>query len=225
MKRFAFAGLAAATLAGANAPALAADLALPAEPVEVYEAPVEPARGFDWTGFYVGGNLGWGWGNFDNYASGSGDFDRFANGVQGGGHAGYNLQITPNIVTGLEGDFQFTDMNSTKNLNGVSVKSSSDWNSSLRGRVGYAFDRFMVYGAGGLAIADLKVKADGDEGSTTALGWTLGAGVEGAVTQNITARMEYGYQDLGSESFTLNGNRYSSDLDSNLVRFGLSYKF
>ncbi|MTI43653.1 outer membrane immunogenic protein [Roseibium hamelinense] len=225
MKRFACAGLAVATLAGATAPVLAADLPLPAEPVQTYDSTPVPAARFDWTGFYLGGNLGWGWGEFDNSSGPTGSFNSNANGVQGGGHAGYNYAITPNIVTGLEADFQFSDLSKTNFRNGVGVKTSSDWNSSVRGRLGYTFDRFMVYGAGGLAIADLKVNADGAEESTTAFGWTLGAGVEGAVTNNITARVEYAYQDFGRESFTLNGNRYRSDLDANLVRFGLSYKF
>ncbi|WP_417671957.1 outer membrane protein [Roseibium sp.] len=221
MKRLAFAGLTAATVLGAAAPVLAADLPQPADPAPTYFDNQVPAARFDWGGAYVGGNLGWGWGNFDNRNGPDTDGD----GVQGGLHAGYNYLIAPNVVLGAEADFQFSDLDGTTTSGGTTIKSSSDWNSSIRGRLGYTFDRFMVYGAGGLAIADLDLNANGAKKSTTAVGWTAGAGVEGAVTENVTARLEYVYQDFGSESFTLNGARYKSDLDNNLVRFGLSYKF
>ena len=56
-------------------------------------------------------------------------------------------------------------------------------------------------------------------------GWAAGAGIEGAVTQNVTARLEYMYQDYGSETFSLGGQAYKTDLNNNQVRFGMSYKF
>lgn len=225
MKRLAYAGITAAALVGICGPVLAADLPQPADPAPVYDDNQVPAARFDWGGAYVGGNIGWGWGTFSNSSTPTGNFGNEGNGIQGGVHAGYNYLLTPNIVAGLEADFQLSDIDDTSIRNGVSVKSSSDWNSSLRGRLGFAFDRFLVYGTGGVAIADLNINANGAKDNATAVGWTAGAGVEGAVTQNITARLEYVHQDFGQESFTLGGDRYRSDLDNNLVRFGLSYKF
>lgn len=221
MMRFPIAGLTGIMAAAFVAPVMAADLPVAAgvEPVP-YEAPVPPGR-FDWSGAYVGGNLGWGWGNFDN----SNGPDTEGDGVQGGFHAGYNYLIAPDIVLGAEADFQFSDLDDTAIAGGTTVTTSSDWNSSIRGRLGYAFDRFMIYGTGGLAIADVNFNANGAKDSTTAVGWTAGAGVEGALTNHVTARLEYVHQDFGSESFTLGGTRYSTDLDENIVRFGLSYKF
>ncbi|MTH98139.1 outer membrane protein [Roseibium sp. RKSG952] len=223
MKYGSIAGVAASALisSGGLFPALSADLPVIVD-VEVIE---EVTRIYDWSGFYVGGNSGIAWGTFNNFASGFGDFDRFQRSYVGGAHAGYNYMITPNAVAGLEADVQFSNLDSSRTINGVSVRSSSDWNASFRGRLGYAFDRFLLYGTGGVAIAGLEVAADGDKDSTTAVGWTLGGGLETAVTNNIVGRVEYLYQDFGRESFTLNDNRYSSQLDTSVVRFGLSYKF
>jgi len=224
MKRLLSAGLAVATLTGAALPAFAADLPQAVEPVPSYDPVPAPSGRFDWTGAYVGGNIGWVWGQFDNTFNATG-FDRDTDGVTGGFHAGYNYAITPNIVTGLEADFQWSDQYTRGTVNGVSTSVNSGWNSSFRGRVGYAFDRFMVYGTGGLAIANVEANAGGFTDSATALGWTTGAGLEGAVSDNITARVEYLYQDFGRESFTLGGNTVRSDLDNSTVRFGVSYKF
>ncbi len=221
MKRLAFAGLTAAALSSMAVSAYAADLPQPADPAPTYYNDQVPAARFDWGGAYVGANIGWGWGSYDNTNAA----DTEGNGVQGGLHAGYNYMMTPNVLLGAEADFQFSDLDDTATLGGTTVETSSDWNSTIRGRLGFAFDRFLVYGTGGLAIADLNFKANGATDSKTALGWAAGAGVEGAVTNNVTARLEYIHQDFGSESFTVNGTGYKSDLDDNLVRFGMSYKF
>ncbi|MEJ8472655.1 outer membrane protein [Roseibium algae] len=221
MKRLAFAGLTAVAVSSFVAPVLAADLPQPADPAPTfYNDPVSAAR-FDWGGAYVGGNIGWGWGDFDN--SNAPDTD--GNGIQGGIHAGYNFMAMPNVLVGAEADFQFSDLDDTATAGGVTTETSSSWNSSIRGRLGYTFDRFLVYGTGGLAIADLNFKANGAKDSATAVGWTAGAGVEGAITQNVTARLEYVHQDFGSQTFDIGGTRYKSDLDDNLLRAGISYKF
>ncbi|MBO6757453.1 MAG: porin family protein [Roseibium sp.] len=225
MKRFARAGIAVAALSAAPLPALAADLPQPAETASPFASSPVPAARFDWTGAYAGGNLGWVWGQFENSSTPTGSFDADANGVAGGIHGGYNFAITPNIITGIEADLQFTDLEKRTTRGGVSVKSSSTWNSTVRGRVGYAFERFMAYGTGGLAIADVDINANGASDDAVAVGWTAGAGIEGAVTDRVSARLEYLYQDFGRETFTLGGNRYRSDLDNSTVRFGLSYHF
>ncbi|MBO0343814.1 porin family protein [Roseibium sp. CAU 1637] len=220
MKRLALVGM-TALVSGLSAQALAADLPYASDPAPTtYSDPVAAAR-FDWTGAYVGGNVGWGWGNFEN----SGAADTEANGVQGGVHAGYNYMITPNFLAGVEADFQLSDLSDTGTLGGVTAETSSDWNASIRGRLGFTFDRFLVYGAGGLAVADQSLKVGGSSDDATAIGWTLGGGVEGAVTNNITARLEYVHQNFGSEDFNISGTQYQSELDDNIVRFGMSYKF
>ncbi|ASP33980.1 outer membrane protein [Labrenzia sp. VG12] len=222
MKRLALAGMAMTAASAAAAPVLAADL--PQAPAPAYEAVPAPQQTIDWSGIYLGGNLGWAFGNFDN-KSGSTGLGTNANGVAGGLYTGYNFQVTPNVVIGAEADFSLTDLEETRTNGGLNVKSKSDWNSNIRARVGYSFDRYLVYGAGGLALADLEVSAAGDKDSKTALGWTVGAGGEAAITNNISARLEYVYQDFGSQDFNLNGTGVSSDFNNSQVRLGLGYKF
>ena len=222
MKRLALAGMALTAASAAAAPALAADL--PQAPAPAYEAVPAPQQSIDWTGIYLGGNLGWAFGNFDN-KSGNTGLGTNADGFAGGLYTGYNFQVTPNVVLGAEADFSLTDLEETRNNGGLNVKSKSDWNSNIRARVGYSFDRYLVYGAGGLALADLEVSASGDKDSKTALGWTVGAGGEAAITNNLSARLEYVYQDFGSQDFNLNGTGVSSDFNNSQVRLGLGYKF
>ena len=223
MKRLALAGMALTAATVASAPVLAAEL--PQSPAPAYEAVPAPQQSIDWTGLYVGGNLGWAFGQFDNKAGNNTGLGVDANGIAGGLYTGYNFQVTPNIVVGAEADFSLTDLEKSKSNGGLTLRSKSDWNSNFRGRVGYAFDRYMVYGAGGLAIADLEVSGNGDTDSKTALGWTLGAGGEAAITNNISAKLEYVYQDFGEQDFNLNGTGVSSDFNNSQVRMGIGYKF
>ncbi|WP_428647731.1 outer membrane protein [Roseibium sp.] len=220
MKRLALAGL---VLTAGTAPILAADL--PQAPAPAYEAVPATQQSIDWTGYYLGTNLGWAFGDFDNRTNGSASLGTSDNGVAGGVYTGYNFQVTPNVVLGAEADFTLTDLERSRTNGGLTLKSSSDWNSNLRARLGYSFDRYLIYTAGGLALADLEVSGNGDKDSKTALGWTLGAGGEAAITNNISARMEYVYQDFGSQDFNLNGTGVSSDFSNSQIRFGLGYKF
>jgi len=223
MKRLAAAGFAAAAALAASGPAFAADLP---QPVQSYTyADPAPAGRFDWSGFYFGGHLGWNWSDFRTTNAVTGRFNTRDNGVTGGVHAGYNYMVTPEFLVGAEADFSLSAIDKSRTVAGVNYKTSSDWNSTVRARAGWAFDRFLVFGTGGLAIADVDVNANGASKSVARIGWTLGAGVEGAVTENITARLEYQYQDYGTTKFGLGGQTYQTRLDNNQVRFGVSYKF
>ncbi len=223
MKRFALAGLTLASASTLALPAMAADL--PVAPAPAYEAVPATAQTIDWTGIYLGGNLGWAFGSFDNRAGNITGLDADTNGVAGGLYTGYNFQVTPNVVVGAEADFSLTDLEKSKTSGGLALKSKSDWNSNIRARIGYSFDRYLVYGAGGLALADLEVSGNGDKDSKTALGWTLGVGGEAAVTDRISAKLEYVYQDFGEKDFNLNGTGVSSDFNSSQVRLGIGYRF
>jgi len=222
MKRLALAGMALTAASAATAPVFAADL--PQSPAPAYEAVPAPQQTIDWSGIYVGGNVGWNFGNFDNQTGGT-SLSTSANGVGGGLYTGYNFQVTPNVVVGAEADFSLTDLKDSRTNGGINLESKSDWNSNIRARVGYSFDRYLVYGAGGLALADLELSGNGDSDRNTALGWTVGAGGEAAITNNVSARLEYVYQDFGSQDFNLNGTGVSSEFSNSQVRMGIGYKF
>ncbi len=184
-------GVSALALVGSAGLALAADL-----PSGGYQSPpasqvYNPAPAFDWTGPYVGLTGGYGWGT--------------SSGLLGGGFAGYNFQVNPNVVVGLEGDIVATG------------KSSNSWDSTIRGRFGYAYDRYLFYGTGGVAFGDIKNAG----ASKTKTGWTLGAGIEAALTSNVTGRLEYRYTDLGSAS--VGGSTVSQT--SNDLMLGVAMKF
>ena len=223
MKRFLLASAAVLALVGAVGTANAADL-----PRQVYtKAPPMMAPYYNWTGFYVGINGGGGWGTA-NWNS-TGDFD--VSGGVVGGTVGYNWQFGT-WVLGLEGDIDWADINGTTATGciGGSCGTKNDWLGTARGRVGYAFDRIMPYVTGGAAFGDVEATHPGATGmSSTQVGWTVGAGVEFAVVNNVTAKVEYLHYDLGNFNCGLNcGNGFVTDnvnFNANLIRGGVNIRF
>jgi outer membrane immunogenic protein len=221
MKRLflALAGLAALTSAAA-----AADLQRPA-PQPYYKAPAYVSPAYSWTGFYIGVNGGGGFGRSDWDSTGSFDIS----GGLVGGTVGYNYQFGQAVV-GLEGDIDWADINgTTTTFCTFGCKTSDDWLSTVRGRLGYAADRFMPFVTGGLAIGDIKASTPGFAGnSTTNTGWTLGAGLEFAIAGNWTAKAEYLYVDLGKFNCGISCGAAATDnvsFTTNLVRAGVNYRF
>lgn len=196
MSRIRILGASLIGLSAAVGPAAAGDL--PDVVTSTPEATYTSTPGFNWNGPEIGVIAGYGWGT---PKAAVGKFD--ADGWGGGVYAGYNFQVNPNFVLGLEGDLTLNNMEGS--AGGLTV--SNQWNSTLRGRAGYAINRFLLYGTGGLAVGGLKVANAVASDSKTVAGWTLGTGVEAALTNSVTARLEYRYTDLGSHAFaTTPGN-------------------
>jgi outer membrane immunogenic protein len=209
------AGLGAALLASS---AFAADLPRRSAPVApaFTAAPV-----FSWTGFYVGANAGYGFGSPTGRGSAV-----FADtkGFVGGGQIGYNHQINQ-VVLGLETDLQFTDMHGKNSGVGVAgTKSSLPYFGTVRGRAGIAVDRFLPYLTAGFAYGGSHVTEPAvGKSTTTHYGWVVGGGVEYAFTNNITARVEGLYMDLGEKRVLGNTRKYGNE--SGIIRTGVNYKF
>jgi outer membrane immunogenic protein len=231
--------LAALGCALMSATALAADLpARKAAPTPIFT----PAPAYSWDGFYLGVQAGGVWdrvssaGNNSNYYYsllfpalatvpwyGYNSGASTKSGFVGGGHAGYNWQMGA-FVLGAEGD-----------LEGASVWSGS-LRGSLRGRLGFAADRVLFYGTGGLAFGGRNGSSTygawgynyGGATSSTRLGWTVGAGVEYLITQNWSAGLEYRYSNFGANNSTgywggnLGGN---ANMTENAIRARVSYHF
>ena len=203
--------------------AAAADLSL----APLYKAPpAAPPQIYDWTGFYLGANGGGGWGNSSWSANGTG---MNLSGAQAGGTIGYNKQLGK-VVFGIEGDIDWSgfDGNSTSAGCPGGCSTSDTWLSTVRGRIGYSFDRVMPYVTGGLAVGDIRAATPGfGGGDATNAGWTLGAGLEVALPGNWTAKAEYLRVDLGS--FNCTGcSALPSDnvaLQENVFRAGVNYHF
>lgn len=200
----------------------------------VEEVAVDVVPGFTWTGGYLGAQIGYAWGDGDvTEVDGPGFVDDLnPDGWLGGVYVGYNYQLTNNVVIGAELDAAWSDVEDTGEVfdgpgdpQGATATEELKWNGALRARLGYAVDRFLPYIAGGLALGEIETTFNsplgGDSHSDTHAGWTIGGGVDFAMTDNILLRAEYRYTDFGSETF----EDADTDLTTSDVRFGIAYKF
>jgi outer membrane immunogenic protein len=203
--------------------ARAADLSV----APLYKAPpVVATPAYNWSGFYVGLNGGGGWGTSTWDSAGS---LNLSGGVVGG-TAGLNWQ-TGHAVLGLEGDADWSNLkgSTTSAACPAGCTTNNDWLATVRGRAGYAFDRFMPYVTGGLAVGDIKAGTPGLAGATqTNAGWTAGGGLELALTNNWTAKAEYLHVDLGNMNCGFNCGVVANNnvsVKSDMVRGGVNFKF
>ena len=208
MNRFIVGAMALAAIGSATA-AQAADMGY--APRSAYTVN-QPLNAYSWAGPYLGGTLGYEWGNVGNNPT-------KPSGITGGIEAGYNFQNGP-FVFGVEGDINFTGADDTF----APWKFSNPWFGTVRGRAGYAFNNILFYGTGGLAFGELKsLTFGGVSESHSSLGWTLGAGAEFGLAQNWSAKIEYLYVDLDSSNFVVTGAK--NDYRFGLVRAGINFHF
>ena len=184
--------------------AFAADIPAPQPPAQAF---VQEQVSFDWSGFYVGVYGGYGFGE-----SSAAGVDEDADGGLAGGTIGFNMQ-NGSFVYGIEADGGWSGIED--DIDDLSVT----WTSTVRGRIGYAFDSVLLYATGGGAIGG--VESDITGGDDTRLGFAVGGGVEAALTDNISAKVEYLYVDLGEDD--LGGIDY--DFDAHTVKAGLNFHF
>jgi outer membrane immunogenic protein len=191
--------------------------------------PVVVAPPYNWTGFYIGINGGGGFGR-STISNAFGSTGQDVSGGLVGGTLGYNYQTGP-WVFGLEDDGDWSGISGTTNsavCPTASCQINNDWLATVRGRVGYAYDRFLPYITGGAAFGDIKLTPAGFGGSTTdKAGWTLGGGIEAAISGPWTAKLEYLYVDLGDATCGAAdcGVSTSTSFHTNIVRVGLNYRF
>lgn len=216
MKHLISLALATTMLAGVSAKAADID---PAPAVE---------EAHDWRGSYFGIQGGGVFGSNVEASSPAVNPIFFINGsdldgVHGGIFGGYNFQ-SGKIVFGIDNDFSVTssdsrfDPDTTADLRTLS---------SVRGRIGFAFDRVLPYVTGGLAYGNVRLSANGlGSDSQFQFGWTAGAGVETALSDYVSARVQYTYSDLGSDAFLTNVNGGANvDLGGiHTIRAGVSIK-
>jgi outer membrane immunogenic protein len=212
----AFGGAALAALAALSAtcPAGAADMT----PVAARPAPPStyiPAQ-FFWTGFYMGAGFGDGWGTapfVDPLNAGSASPS--IKGLLVTGVMGINYQIS-SVVLGAEGDFTGAFVKGSAIDTGInpatnnSLQTKVFWTASIAGRLGWAIDRLLIYGRGGVAFdydRDTVTILNGASvlGTTNHVGWTVGGGAEYAITEHWTARLEYDYLKFASKAFAFTG--------------------
>jgi outer membrane immunogenic protein len=201
-----------------------------------------------WTGFYVGADIGGGWGNKDinipaNPFHPQTTASPNMSGVVGGGFIGYNYQFNQ-FVIGVQGDFQGSGISgSVYNLpTDTTTKVTQDWLGAINGRLGFALDHTLFYAIGGIAFTretdtvsagpiatallnGLGIPANSQHLSFDRTGYDIGGGVEYAFTQNWTARVEYRYYNFGN--WTYNSNSWvghgTENLSNSTVTIGVSY--
>jgi outer membrane immunogenic protein len=201
--------------------------ALLATSTAALSADVDIASTYDWSGLYLGLNVGYAW--LDPDPAAANFIQPNSDGFEGGARAGWNWQIN-NLVLGVEGDFHLSDLSETDSCfnPAFNCNAGSDWNASIRGRLGLAFDRLMIFGTGGYAAADFDGYTDNGtrfSDSTTLHGWTAGAGAEYAWTDNVLVSLEYRYSNFGSKTLTYDVAYPLDDPDMHQVILGLSWKF
>jgi outer membrane immunogenic protein len=204
-----------ALLAGTATTAFAADLVdpVPAAPEAVMEEPTV----YGWDGVYLGvmGGAGWLKSDFD---IGAASASRSLNGGLLGAFVGLNRQLDNNIVLGIEGDVHYNW--NEKTVLGTDV--GTDWAGAVRGRVGYAFDNALIYGAAGWTVArGFADPAVGGKETKALHGYTVGAGVDYKFSDNMFARAEYRFNDYGSKRI----DNVRFDSQQHAVIFGVGYKF
>lgn len=163
-------------------------------------------------------------------------------GFVGGLHAGYNWQAD-SLVLGIEGDIEYADLDGDTDIVGVNAfkigeaSQEIDWLGSLRLRAGFAFDRALIYATGGLAVGGVEVEgslpnalnSEDASNDDTEWGWTIGGGIEYALTDDLSARIEYRYTDLGNTDVDFSDNGVIEKLKFentfHAVRAGLSWHF
>jgi outer membrane immunogenic protein len=202
-------------------------------------SPPPPPPPFSWNGFYIGGELG------GAFANGTVTDSLFGlsvstnhDGFLGGGVVGFNYQ-TSNIVFGVEGDFDWTSLSATGNgipttIGTLQASATTDWISSLAGRIGFASDRVLFYVKGGggwvrntATITNLNTTASVNVSNTNS-GWLVGGGLEWAFASNWSTKIEFDY--LGLNSFTLNsvlfpGETFTASRNISMLKAGLNFRF
>jgi outer membrane immunogenic protein len=227
--------LAALIGAMATLPATAADMR------RGYARPsYAPSPAYDWSGFYIGGNLGYAWSDASAGATVGGlslDATQSLHGAAGGIQGGVNWQVGMGLV-GVEADFQLTSQEKDFAYAAPGVTASGfnrlPWFGTLRGRAGIVVDQWLVYGTGGLAFTQMKTTGNATLGGTPVAinfsepqaGWVIGGGIETALWgSNWTAKIEYLH--FNSIDFTLPaaGATTRSHATNDVVRLGVNYRF
>jgi outer membrane immunogenic protein len=222
----------AVIIAASVSPVLAADLIIEEEDVFVPEVVAD-----DWSGVYIGGHVGWGWGNVDVTDEGGAPFPLGpiepydASGFLVGGQIGANLQMD-SFVVGVVGDLAWTGITGDSLLSGDDMLTTDvNWLGTVRGKLGFAADVFMIYGTAGVAFAgvDTTLTDTGVDATTSAtdVGWVAGIGAEAMVAENVSIFGEVLYHDFGSNAVTFTGESETATTSLNVttVKVGANFHF
>jgi outer membrane immunogenic protein len=220
----------------------AADLPVaPPVAASYYAPPLE----YNWGGFYVGLNAGYGFGRSSWSTPGFAPTSNFnVNGALAGGTIGINYQWG-GFVAGFEADGDWSGLSGSDSGDPYCVQmvgacqTKQPWLATVRGRFGYAINRLLIFATAGGAFGELRtgLNPPGVYDTSNGVGWTAGAGLEVGITENWTAKLEYLYVDLGNGTCNMNCGAVPSafggavavpvtvPFTENVVRGGINYRF
>jgi outer membrane immunogenic protein len=235
MRQLTFALLASTTLGFVSQGASAADLA---RRPPVVKAPVAPVIQTTWTGCYLGGNIGYGWSKKEYFRPSDGANDGFhtADGFVGGGQIGCDYQFAGNWVIGIQGMFDWTNLDGTHDalLSGFTEATSISWFATATARLGVTFaPSVLAYVKGGAAwVRDEHTRTNAagafvSSAEVTRSGWTVGGGLEWMFAPNWSVFAEYNVMDFGTKRVAFAPGIFTQDIDQRLqtVLVGVNYRF
>ena len=206
---------------------MAADMPPGASP----EAAPPLYRVYNWTGFYLGPNVAYGFANPTVTATrlgASATASEKLNGALAGGQLGANWQAG-SVVWGFEADIDWSGQHATTTWFGTPVTNRLLWLSTGRARVGYAVDRVLIYvtggGAFGINTASATIAALSTTDSRLRGGWTGGGGIEAAIWGGWTARAEYLFVQFLAKSRTVGPIEITDQFSDSIARIAINYKF
>lgn len=207
----------------------AAGFAGAASAADIYQAPppmaapiYSPTTAYNWTGLYLGVQGGYDW----NQSAASDGSTAAINGGIAGIYGGYNWQTNSNWVFGVDASINYDWARGPVSAPPAPAGNFGevDWKGFFRGRLGYAWDRFLIYGTAGGSVASLKnVGTNPTSTNPAKLGWTVGGGLEWAMTNNVTARLDYAYANYGTYAYT--SPIFTATNQSHTLMLGVAYKF
>ena len=193
----------------------AADIYTPRPSPEPYEPAAAPPPIFSWEGLYAGVHGGYGWGQADTTFVPDINVD----GAFGGAQIGYNWMLSE-LLVGIEGDISWSGIDGTAAAPAASHE--IDWFGTIRARVGMPMGRTLPYVTGGVAFAEASRTAGGVTSSANHTGYVVGAGIEQALTDQVSAKLEYQFLDFGQKTYV---GPDDPDLTAHTVRAGVNFRF
>jgi outer membrane immunogenic protein len=190
---------------------------------------------YDWTGFYVGAEGGYGWGRtFSKSLDNGSTANPSMHGGAGGPFAGFNYQFNNRIVLGIESEASFGNIEGDTDCPNDAFRCVGrvDWLGSTRVRGGYGFGKVLPYLTFGVAYGQatvgqhVKASHSASVNARTHVGWSPGAGVEYAITRHLITRIAYAYYHLGNRTVTDDfGEHLRYRLSVHEIQLGVGIKF
>lgn len=183
--------------------------------------------GFDWTGYYAGLQAGYGWGRSDVSGATNPGAAFDVDGGFVGGHVAGLWQFNQAVV-GARAELDYASIDGSAALAPGSVSTGVRWLGAIDGEAGVALDHWLVYGVAGVAFAGTETSLEGATPfarAKTDAGWTLGAGIDYALTDNVIVGAQYRYYDFGKEHLDAPDGLSDQDLKLHTLGVNFSYKF